>query len=217
MRMSTTNLFVELIVIGVGAMAWVVLLVLAFFGWDSIAWLHPNDTAAAIPLLAVTYLLGIVTDRLADALFEGIRRISARRHPEPPSTLGIGAVAPVDLPVASRKPSTYAEATDAYHSARHTVHLHGERFIPILEYGRSRLRICRGWVFNALVLAAAVNVFLRSRVYSDLNPDTDHVALKSTVALLLLAAAAWYAWRRLDETDRLKTVQHAELLRAGGK
>ncbi|HET6229816.1 MAG TPA: hypothetical protein VFE05_07070 [Longimicrobiaceae bacterium] len=214
--MSTTNLFVELIVIGVGAMAWVVLLVLAFFGWDSIAWLRPNDAAAAIPLLAVTYLLGIVTDRLADALFEDVRRIAARRHLEPPSTTGSGAGRLVDLAVATRKPTAYDEATDAYHSARHTL-LQGERFIPILEYGRSRLRICRGWVFNALVLAVAVNVFLRKRVYGPLNPDVDHVALKSTVALLLLAAAAWYAWRRLDETDRLKTVQHAELLRAGGK
>ena len=60
--MSTTSLFVELIVVGVGAAIWLTLLTLALFGYG---WVQvPADKAlsipAAIPILAVVYVLGIV-------------------------------------------------------------------------------------------------------------------------------------------------------------
>ena len=42
--MSTTNLFVELIVIGVGVLAWVILLIGSVFGY---AWV-PVDTALLV-------------------------------------------------------------------------------------------------------------------------------------------------------------------------
>ena len=69
--MSTTSLFVELIVVGVGAAIWLALLTLALFGYE---WVQvPADKAlsipAAIPILAVVYVLGIVSDRMIDILF----------------------------------------------------------------------------------------------------------------------------------------------------
>src|SRR3954453_23996190 len=68
--MNTTNLIVELIVIGVGASIWVSLLILALFGYT---WIPGKDLLATpalilAPGLAIVYLLGVVTDRLSDSL-----------------------------------------------------------------------------------------------------------------------------------------------------
>ena len=68
--MSTTNLFVELVVIGVGVFIWVVLFVFSVIGMD---WIRISDTlliSSAIPALAFIYVLGIVWDRFIDYLFD---------------------------------------------------------------------------------------------------------------------------------------------------
>ena len=68
--MSTTNLFVELIVIGIGAAIWVVLAALAVFGYSWVPLDQVFSTFAAAPFLGVVYVLGIILDRVADAVFE---------------------------------------------------------------------------------------------------------------------------------------------------
>ena len=68
--MGTTNLVVELMVIGVGAVAALILTGLTGFGthWVPVDALLAIQTA--IPMLAITYVLGVLTDRLADEIFE---------------------------------------------------------------------------------------------------------------------------------------------------
>ena len=70
--MNTTNLFVELIVIGAGATLWTLLLILSLFGYAWVPFGGLLSLPALIPILSVIYVLGIVVDRLADALFEQI-------------------------------------------------------------------------------------------------------------------------------------------------
>jgi len=70
--MNTTNLFVELIVIGVGAFIWLILLVLSVFGYAWIPIEHMLAPAVTIPMLAVIYVLGIISDRIADTVFDAI-------------------------------------------------------------------------------------------------------------------------------------------------
>ena len=68
--MSTTNLFVELLVIGVGASIWLILSTLSVLGY---AWVPVDrllSPSAAVPALALVYVLGIISDRVADAVFE---------------------------------------------------------------------------------------------------------------------------------------------------
>jgi len=54
--MSTTNLFVELVVIGVGAMLWLILLTLALFGFQWFQIKVEILVALIIPLLSFIYL-----------------------------------------------------------------------------------------------------------------------------------------------------------------
>ncbi len=59
--MSTTSLFVELIVVGVGAAIWLALLTLALFGYE---WVQvPADKALSIPAAIAT-----LSPRTAEAI-----------------------------------------------------------------------------------------------------------------------------------------------------
>jgi hypothetical protein len=66
--MSTTTLFVELVVVGVGALAWVCLLLMAGLGHEWVPVDKLFSPSATVPVLALVYLLGIVTDRVADTV-----------------------------------------------------------------------------------------------------------------------------------------------------
>lgn len=66
--MSTTTIFAELLVIGTGAATWVVFLLLALADPYNLPLLQSPDVLAAGYIVAITYLLGVVTDRIADLL-----------------------------------------------------------------------------------------------------------------------------------------------------
>lgn len=183
--MNTTNLFVELVVIGVGALAWLLLVVFAVFGWAWVPVEAAFSSTALVPLLGVTYLLGIVTDRLADALFHRLWAVKLLR-------------------------ARFATPDD-YHADRHEVLLGSERLAALIEYGRSRLRICRGWTLNALLIAGALNLLVWMRL-----PETAkalRIALFGTITAVLLAAACAYAWYKLSATEYRKVHEQAALLR----
>jgi hypothetical protein len=181
---GTTNLFVELVVIGVGAAAWLVLLVLAAFGWAWVPVERAFSSTALVPLVSVVYLLGIVSDRIADTLFERwwVPRLRRERFPE----------------------------IAAYHDARRDILTRSARLADQLEYGRSRLRICRGWALNAVLTALALDLFLWRRVG---GPAAARLALFGTGALLALAWGCWYSWRALTVTEYRKVAEQADYLR----
>jgi hypothetical protein len=182
--MSTTNLFVELIVIGVGALAWIILLVLSLFGWDWIPTEKVFSTVALVPLLSLIYVLGIVSDRIADSLFEYWWNDNLRK-------------------------GRFPEIVD-YHAARRQILTRSERLSELLEYGRSRLRICRGWTLNSVLIAVALNLFIWMRLAT--SPLAFSLSLFGTVAVLLFAIAPWYTWRKLTVTEYRKVKEQAAFL-----
>jgi hypothetical protein len=183
--MATTNLFVELIVIGVGAAGWVTLLILGIFGVET----FPTITEAAYPvlfiLLPLVYLLGIISDRGADFLFDKLFSSSLRNR--------------------------YFEQTRDYQDARRLVLNSSGRLAGMHEYGRTRIRICRGWSLNAVLMAASVQFWLRN---SALNAEWNRPALIwGTTGCLLLGAASWWSWYMLCSMEYLKIREHADFLR----
>lgn len=179
--MNTTNLFVELIVIGVGAFIWLILMVFAIFGY---AWLPTASLLSpvlTIPILAVIYVLGIISDRIADAVFESIWS---------DDLLG----------------SYYKDHSEYYHHRR-IILTRSERLSDLLEYGRSRLRICRGWAFNAVMIAISLNMFLWIQLRN--SPFTWSVSLFGSISLLLFCFAAWFAWRKLVLNEYRKIKEQA--------
>ena len=181
--MSTTNLFVELIVIGVGAFIWLVLFIFSVFGYTWVPIDLLLSPPAAVGILAVIYVLGIISDRIADTVFDWIWSDDLR--------------------------GPYFQDRGEYYNARRLILIRSERLSDLLEYGRSRLRICRGWAFNSILIAISLNTFLwmnlsdKSSIWS--------ISIFSSISLLVFALAAWFAWQKLVKTEYRKIKEQAEV------
>lgn len=184
--MTTTALFVELVVIGAGAMFWLGLLILNAVDAYWLDWERAISIPVLIMLLPVTYTIGIIVDRLSDRIF--------RRW---------------DGPICD----SIFEKREDYHRARTYVYTHATReIVNLFEYGRSRLRVCRSWSLNFAVLAIMALIFLWSRL--DNIAASTRAGISLIVFLLLITAAisSWYAWRMLATNDYRRLVETEVLL-----
>jgi hypothetical protein len=183
--MGTTELFVELIVIGVGAFIWIVLATFSIFGY---AWIPREElfsVSSLIPFLSLIYIAGIVTDRIADMLFERIW-----------------------VPGLQKK--HYSVSGNA-RDDRRLIYTQSEYLANLIEYGRSRLRICRGWAFNAILILVASNFFIYTQVS---DPD---VRMKLFIWINALVGFvtffSWLSWYQLMDTQYRRLKDDAKFLR----
>jgi hypothetical protein len=184
--MSTTNLFVELLVIGVGCASWLALLAMAVLGCDPrfIKGLL-STPAAALPALVGIYLLGIIVDRIADAALHFFR--------------------------AERRTLKYFPTEEESIKQRGYVLTKSPYFATQFDYSRSRQRICRGWILNAPLLAIALNIFLVARPGIFAHPS--RLSAFATPTFLLLAGASWFSWEKLADTELRRIKDQAKWLR----
>jgi len=181
---TTSSLVVELLVIGVGAASWVVLLAASVFGNSWLIALQPFATLLAIPALAIVYTLGIVSDRMIDSLFGLIWGGSLRRSQFPDNK--------------------------SYHRARRTVLTGSNRMADMIEYSRSRMRICRGWAVHSLLIALALNVYCGLQIEDDQLAYRAHIF--GTSMFCVLGISSWHAWRNLTATQYLQVREQSEFL-----
>ncbi|MEM9804632.1 MAG: hypothetical protein AAF959_05085, partial [Cyanobacteria bacterium P01_D01_bin.56] len=182
----TTDLFVELIVIGVGATIWVILLVLSVFGYDWVAFDQVFALPSLLPILAITYILGIVTDRVADNLFDVVWKSKLAQQ-------------------------FYPKDGDDYDDRRY-IYLRSERLASLLEYGRSRLRICRGWVLNTTLILISLNLFILRQV-TDLTTKVAMFVF-SNFFLIVLIYGLWFSWKELTLADYRKVKRQSAWLKS---
>jgi hypothetical protein len=183
---TTTNLFVELLVIGVGASCWIGLLVLTAFGIELTQIELLKTYPVLMSLLAVVYLLGIVSDRIADSFFDKLFSRPLR--------------------------AKYFDQKRDYQDARRVVFNRSDRLADMHEYGRTRIRVCRGWSLNAALIAICLNVFLRTHCYDE--PWFGAATRWGTLGFVALSVASWWSWRTLCLTEYLKIREHAEFLKS---
>lgn len=185
--MSTTDLFVELIVVGLGAFSWLLLLLLAVLGVDlELLRAILAEPAAALPAMVLIYLLGIVTDRAADRLFNLWW-------------------------VEKKQRLLYPGGQNQFHQDKTLVLGQSERFAQMYEYSRSRQRICRGWALNGFLLLITGLILLFVR-FSQL-PNLSLVAFTLLLLLLGLVYSCWQAWVLMVDTELRRVHEQATLLR----
>lgn len=188
--MTTTHLFVELLVIGFGALVWIALLAAALFGWDLSSLQNKTFSVEALfPMLSLAYVFGILTDRVADWIFEFFWD-KGHLH------------------------EVYGSSeTDKkqYFEDRRTLIVDGPELWQFVEYGRSRLRICRGWVINAIGLFVGVIVFLKwGEKAPTLKPLQFWICL---FVLALFVFLCWKSWNKLNYKEYKKIQRQAEWVR----
>ncbi len=174
---AATAMFVEVLVVGIGALTAAVLLGVSLIGPVTTAKLAPvaNTSAATGVGLATAYALGILVDRGADAILTRHRRALRTRF--------------------------FISSTE-YAQAR--LRLAGT---PVLaaraDYARSRMRICRGWTLNALALTLTADLaMLRYPI-----ENRPVVLAVTTALGAATAFGFYYAWRSLTATGYRKLVE----------
>lgn len=179
--MSTTNLFVELVVVGVGAFVWVLLILMGVSVEPVSSIRDLLKIELFIPLLSLIYVLGIVVDRVADTIFDHLWGKKIRN-------------------------SVFPDRNE-YYKARSMIFSSSEPISELLEYNRSRLRICRGWSLNSVMIILALNF------YAVLVPSSNakQIVLGSII-FSLLAIGSWYAWRNILKKEYGKTKYQARLI-----
>lgn len=169
--MKTTNLFVELVVVGTGAALSIVLFFYTFFGDRLLSdqklsvTSSPGDLASIIPVLSVIYVLGIVVDKIAYRIFK------ATEDQLRLNKFGCGE-------------EGYYERRHHLYTSANTAHA-----IEVLEYGRSKIRICRGWTVNSVLLIVALICYMVFR------NGFDVLVLVGIISLGLLAWLTQWSWK----------------------
>jgi hypothetical protein len=181
--MSTTTLFVELLVTGFGALIWVVLVVLCFVKGGELSPLA-KPSWIALPLIAVAYVLGVVTDRLADKVADwlGEHRFLKECFPD----------------------------RSAYFRAHSEIFARSQGLAAILQYSRSRLRVCRGWAFNCPLIALASLAYIYA--HRDTIENASLAAIVVGIALSVATLTLWYSWRKIARSEYMKVKMHADYL-----
>ncbi|MEU6536484.1 hypothetical protein [Streptomyces sp. NPDC047000] len=182
---AATAMFVEVLVIGVGALAGVFGCVAAVAGYANmrrIATVLSSAPASAVGLSAA-YALGIIFDRAADHLLTSPRRRLRRR---------------------------YFSTNSSYDEARKAI-LEFPHLVAMSDYARSRMRICRGWLLDCLLLTFAASLLIWR------FPVQDRLSLFIAVIVLggLCATGFYLCWRSITETGYKKLAQQASHVAAG--
>ncbi|MGY5135572.1 hypothetical protein ACWGJW_24795 [Streptomyces nigrescens] len=171
---AATAMFVEVLVVGIGLLTGLGILAAAIAGPDNSRRLAPvaGTPLAAGAALAFAYALGILIDRAADTALAPVRR-RLRTQSFPTSA----AYAQARLKI-SEMPVLAARA----------------------DYARSRLRVCRGWILNSILLALATDLALWR------YPVHHRPLLVATATVLgALAAIGFYlSWHAITATGYRK-------------
>ncbi|MFE5143930.1 hypothetical protein ACFRDV_40995 [Streptomyces fagopyri] len=172
--MAATAMFVEVLVVGIGFLTGLAILAAALAGPDNSRRMAPlaGTPLAAGAALAFAYALGILIDRAADTVLARPRR---------------------------RLRARFFATSAAYAQARSKLS-DSPALVARADYARSRLRICRGWVLNSVLLTLAVDLGL-------VHYPVEHRALLLIMTTLLgiLAAVGFYlSWHTITATGYRK-------------
>ena len=184
--MNTTNLFVELIVIGIFACLWLAIPLLAVFGAPIFPLNLGLSVFAAIPILSVVYVLGIITDRLADELFERLFLDRLRAY--------ILLKDSQDSTASDNQTSSSENAERIYQNFKYRILCGPDRIADLGDYARSRARICRGVAFNGAISILFGGLWLILPKDPSLSTDELWIIFLILTAVVL---GAWYSWRRI--------------------
>jgi hypothetical protein len=197
--MQTTQLLVEIIVVGVGGAIAIMLAACAVFGVDDVA--SAIDTLSGIstilPLLALIYVLGIVIDSFAKLLFtipkKTIRtkkfRLPQSDQNEIRESLGVS-------PIEDWDKNGEGEMRLFYH-ARAYVYQHADGLRGLFEYTRSMQRICRGWVFNSVFILIS---YLMCRWTDPVSTSLQENLFVSAL-FVIYGLGCLYGWYRMISSE----------------
>lgn len=193
--MNTTNIFVELVVIGFHTLIGIAIIVLGMTGYQNIDVEKLLTINLALPGLALAYILGILIDRISDSMFiaQDYKMRPVGSEKDLPSFLTMRFY------ILHKSNDVYAQ----------------------LEYIRSRMRIARASVFNFVLTTIALLIFVWLQFGRTLA--TPNMVFASAIIIVIgavLTYVSYQAWMGLVQsysisTTRAYTVLHDEETKNG--
>ncbi|MFK4094435.1 MULTISPECIES: hypothetical protein [Streptomyces] len=173
-------MFIEVLVIGIGSLVALSGVGAAAAGYDMTVKAAPifNSAPAAAVAIAFSYALGILLDRCADIFLQSKRR-SLR--------------------------SRYFPSDVSYAAARRSISQFPE-LVARADYARSRMRVCRGWFLNSILLLFSANAVL---IRFPVQDRSVLVAFASALGLLMVAGF-YVAWSSITLTSYKKLHQQMQ-------
>lgn len=194
--MNTTNIFVELVIIGLGAMVGFFLFIALIFNINLLNTtfvISENFPSIITSLIILTfiYLFGILIDRSADVLLtkagDKLRAIFFTKRDE----------------VLRAKIKTYKI---------------DPAFAAIFEYNRSRMRICRGWIINSFLILISSNLYLWLSPISfkdtlnEQNISLIGLSIFVSLVMIFILIGCFYFWKSLQSSEYAKLSKVDELI-----
>ncbi|MEN0068580.1 MAG: hypothetical protein AAGA48_41065 [Myxococcota bacterium] len=115
-------------------------------------------------LVPLVYLLGLIVDRVSDMSLSWSERLHGRRVYS--ALIKSGQTWPA-----------------VFHADHRLVRMKSEELTQVLNYARSRIRICRGWVVNGSMIAGGVAVAVTK---ARIEPNVGVAALGAAIGVSLL-------------------------------
>lgn len=192
--MSTTQLFVELLITGFGGLVWLVIFICSICGINMEQVFNYNySTFFIIPVSGFAYVLGILIDRLGYQLFIKYEKRNI------PIVFENSADYPKD-----KTGITYAEPIITYimHKSKHLENQ--------MMYNRTRLRLSRSWILNFFFIAIALFCY-----YLTQDNGNCEIFIVLSVLTLVLCIYAFFIWKTLAR-DYFKNIKTSyDLLKEG--
>ena len=185
--MNTTNIFVELVVIGFHSLFGIGIIVLALAGYRNLDTEKLLTINLALPVLALAYILGILIDRVSDRIF-----ISQDYK---------------------MRPSGSKEDLPSFLTMRYYILHKSSDIYAQLEYIRSRLRIARASIFNFILLTIASLLFVWLQFGK--SYPAQHLFIVSIIILIIgavLTIASYQSWIGLVKSYSISTTRAYTLL-----
>ncbi|RPJ79753.1 MAG: hypothetical protein EHM20_00435 [Alphaproteobacteria bacterium] len=171
--MSTTALFIELLVIGLEALAWIALLIGIFFGLDWITSLGVAFEKASgfttVVVIGIAYLIGIIVDEICDALVS-------------PWTNRIRS---------SVREKGHPEMWDM----QSYVLTYSKEVTEQLGYVRSRIRITRSSIFNLGLIGILAIVFISKQVSIPVDAKSSLILFVAITSVVIVGMTIFVYWR----------------------
>jgi len=194
--MSTTAIFVEVLIIGIQCFIWIALLVLSIFGLDwidsQINFLSNWTALISILFIAISYTLGIIFDRLFNAI----------------TIIADPAKLILSINWVQRK------AEEAFKNRPVPVSS-DTNLTGYINYIESRLRIARSSFFNFLIILLSTMIFYKTQL-SNMPTEIFCKLWITTMSIgLVLIVLTLISYSILVKTYELRMDQTKQLLEKG--
>lgn len=175
--MKTTILFAELLITGIGGVAWIAILIVSLSEIPVSLDVLNNSSHLLLPFLGIAYIIGTLIDRIGYQVFN---RWDQRSK-------GKVFTAANSFPALRVKGKKQVDVK----RIRTEINMHCEHLAKEIEYNRSRLRLCRSWILNFFFL------FVALLVRFCLAPKTRQELIVYLALFLILSFVSLLVWKTL--------------------